>query len=73
MNIASYARTFFLFGGALLIAIAVLQMLLRPRPRGNKGSSPALGPIIVRATFFALVGVAAILVGVGAIPFGPGR
>jgi hypothetical protein len=37
MNIAAYGHKFFLFGGAILIAVAILQVLIRPRPK-NKAS-----------------------------------
>lgn len=35
MNIAAYGHKFFIFSGAILIAVAILQVLIRPK---NKAS-----------------------------------
>jgi hypothetical protein len=73
MNIALFGHRFFLFGGGILIACAVLQILIRPRTQ-EKGLMPRfVNGTTLRAFFFVTVGVLAILVGTGAIPMTGGR
>jgi hypothetical protein len=73
-NIASFGHKFFLFGGAILIAIAALQILTRPRAKAEAGGRKRPFDVTtVRSVLFVTVGVLAILVGAGVIPLGPGR
>jgi hypothetical protein len=68
MNIAVVAHRFFLFGGAMLVAIALLQLRLRRRAQ-DKTARPALvDATIVRVVLFATVGILAILIGAEVIP-----
>jgi hypothetical protein len=68
MNILVLAHRFFLFGGAVLLVIALLQLRLRLRAK-DQGSGPRLlDATMVRVVLFASVGVLAILVGAGVIP-----
>jgi hypothetical protein len=68
MNIAVVAHRFFLFGGAMLVAIALVQLRLRGRTR-DKTAKPALvDATMVRVVLFATVGVLAILMGADVIP-----
>jgi len=66
---------FFVIGGIVLVISGVLQVVVRPRTgRDHRWLNGAT----VKATFFILVGVAAILIGSGVVPIGdlagpPGR
>jgi len=73
MNIAAYGQKFFLFGGVLLIAVAAVQLLSRPRDRGRFSAARLLDPTTIRAILFVTVGVLAILAGAGVIPIRGGR
>jgi hypothetical protein len=66
-NLAAYAQKFFIFGGFLLIAIAVIQALSRPRQRGEGRVPLRFEAAIVRMILFLTVGVLAVLVGFGVI------
>jgi hypothetical protein len=68
MNIAAYAYKFFVFSGALLIAIAVLQILLLLRERDRAAAARLFAATTVRAVLFLTMGVLSILVGAGVIP-----
>jgi hypothetical protein len=68
MNIAAYGHKFFLFGGAILIAVAALQMLTRPRGKDRASGVRLLDATTIRAIFFATVGILALLAGAGVIP-----
>ena len=72
-NMAAFGHKFFLFGGAILIAVAVLQILTRPRARDGTGGRRPVDATTVRVVLFVTVGVLALLVGVGVIPLGHGR
>jgi uncharacterized membrane protein YfcA len=68
MNISAYGQKFFIFGGALLIAIALVQLLTRPRKRERSGARLWLDATTIRAIFFATMGLLTFLVGIGVIP-----
>jgi hypothetical protein len=59
----------FVLGGAILIAAGLLQLFVRPpaaeRARGRAGFDASL----VRLVLFVTVGILAVLVGLGVIPF----
>lgn len=71
MNITRVAHAFFLFSGAVLIAIALLQLWFRRNAR--EPSRARFDATWVRILLFTAVGVFAILVGAGVIPMGPPR
>jgi hypothetical protein len=73
MNIAAYGHKFFLIGGAILIATAVLQVMIRPRPKAQSPGLRLLDATTLKAVLFVSVGVLAILVGTGTIPISGGR
>jgi hypothetical protein len=60
----------FVLGGIILIASGVLQVFLRPRPSDGRPARPIDGAV-VRAVIFAIVGVLAVLVGLGVVPLAP--
>ncbi len=68
MNIAVIAHRFFLFGGALLIFIAIVQLRLRRRAKDSTSSRTPIDANVVRMILFGVVGVLAILIGAGVIP-----
>lgn len=72
MNIAAIAHRFFLFGGALLVVIALVQLRLHRRARaGEKDRPTSHNPIdanLMRVILFGAIGILAILVGAGVIP-----
>ncbi len=67
-NLAAYAQKFFIFGGFLLMAIAAIQLLSRPRGEGGTRVPFQFGAATVRVLLFFTVGVLAVLVGFGVIP-----
>lgn len=71
MNLISYGQKFFIFGGAILIATAALQVLLRPK--NKERNVPLFDASNLRVVLFVSVGVLAILVGAGVIPMPSGR
>jgi uncharacterized membrane protein YfcA len=71
MNIIAVAHAFFLFSGAVLILVALIQLWLRKTARERPAARVDLA--IVRIVLFTAVGVFAVLVGVGVIPMGPPR
>ena len=73
MNIAAYGQKFFIFGGIILIAVALIQVLTRPRDKGGRPAMRLLDATTMRAIFFVTVGILTLLVGVGVIPMGGGR
>jgi hypothetical protein len=73
MNIAAYGHKFFIFGGIILIAVAVMQVLTRRREKGKPAALRLLDATTIRAVFFVVVGLLTLLVGVGVIPMGGGR
>ena len=68
MNIVAVAHRFFLFGGAMLIAIALLQLRLRRRARDASARRNPVDATVVRVILFSTIGVLAILIGAGVIP-----
>jgi hypothetical protein len=72
-NLAAYGQKFFLFGGAILIATAILQILIRPRAKDRPRISRLLDATTIKAFFFVTVGILAILVGMGTISMTGGR
>lgn len=73
MNIVEYGHKFFLVGGAILIATAVLQFLTRPRPKDKARPVRLLDASTLKAVLFVSVGIVAILLGAGIIPMAGGR
>lgn len=71
MNLISYGQKFFIFGGAILIGTAVLQVLLRPKKKERK--VPLLDASNLRVVLFVSVGVLAILLGAEVIPMPSAR
>lgn len=71
MNLIAYGHKFFIFGGAILIATAVLQVLMRPK--GKESKLPLLAAANLRVFFFVAVGLLAVLMGFGVIPMPTGR
>ncbi len=70
MNIAAYAYKFFVFSGALLLAIAALQILLLRRERDRAAAARLFTATMVRVVLFVTFGVLSILVGARVIPIG---
>jgi uncharacterized membrane protein len=61
----------FIFGGVVLIATGILQAFLRPRAANETPMQRVINGATVRAVFFTLVGLLAILVGTGTVPIVP--
>lgn len=59
---------FFILGGAILIATGILQLFVRPRQRHEVGMQRFVNRGTIWSFFCVLVGVLAILVGVGVVP-----
>ena len=59
---------FFILGGVILLVSAGLQLLTRRREPGAPPGRRAADPAVIRAVMFAIVGVLAVLVGLGVIP-----
>lgn len=72
-NVAAFGHRFFLFGGAILIACAILQWLIRPRAQDKASAAQLVNATTIRAFLFVAVGILAILVGTGTIPMTGGR
>jgi hypothetical protein len=68
MNIVAVAHRFFLFGGAILIAIALLQLRLRRRNQDASARRTPVDATVVRVVLFSTIGILAILIGAGVIP-----
>jgi hypothetical protein len=68
MNIAVLAHRFFLFGGAMLVAIALLQLRFRRRAQDGTSKAGQATATMVRVVLFTTVGILAILVGTGVVP-----
>ena len=62
----------FALGGFILIATGILQVLVRPRAANERALGRVLNRSALRAVFFVIVGVLAVLVGLGVIPVGWG-
>jgi len=73
MNIAAYGHKFFLIGGAILIATAGVQYLIRPRPKDNARGMRPFDATTIKVVLFVTVGILAILVGTGTIPMAGGH
>ena len=73
MNITSFGHKFFIFSGILLIAIAGVQVLSRPRSKGGTWAGLRLDATTIQAIFFVAFGVFALLAGTGVIPMTPGQ
>jgi uncharacterized membrane protein len=58
----------FALGGAILIVSGILQVLVRPRAPKEKAAERFINRSVLRAVLFVLVGVVAVLVGMGVIP-----
>jgi hypothetical protein len=68
MNIVAVAHRFFLFGGAILIVIALVQLRLRRRAPDRMAKPGLVDATMVRAVLFVAVGILTILIGAGVIP-----
>ena len=66
MDLIAYGHKFFIFGGAILIATAAMQVLIRPKNKDRK--TPLLDAGNLRVLLFVSLGLLAILMGTGAIP-----
>jgi hypothetical protein len=73
MNLVKNGPTFFLIGGLILIACGALQLLSRRPEKGASRRSLLATPGGLRIMLFLIVGMAAILMGLGVIPVGPPR
>jgi uncharacterized membrane protein YfcA len=73
MNLLAHAHTFFIISGILLIAIALIQMLGRPRGKDGRRAIFRLDATTMRALLFVSFGVLTLLVGAGVISMTPGR
>jgi hypothetical protein len=60
--------SFFIIGGVVLIVSAALQIITRRSDPATAGQRRGPDAAVVKAIFFAVVGVAAVLVGLGVIP-----
>jgi hypothetical protein len=72
-NIAAYGHRFFLIGGAILIATAIVQWLIRPPAKDGNRAMRLLNATTIKVFMFVLVGILAILVGTGTIPMAGSR
>jgi hypothetical protein len=59
---------FFVFGGAILIATGLLQLLVRPRGGPRERVARLLDRPVLWAIFCVAVGVLAVLIGLGVVP-----
>jgi len=66
MNIAVFGQKFFIFSGFLLLGIAAVQLLARPR--GTARLTGWLNARTLRAIFFGVMGLLTLLAGLGVIP-----
>lgn len=58
----------FALGGAILVVSGILQVLVRPRAPNEKPADRFMNRSVLRAVLFVVVGLFAILVGMGVIP-----
>lgn len=63
--------TMFIFGGAVLMVSGVLQALVRPRRPQETPGQKWINGATMRAAFFCVMGLLAILVGLGVVPLLP--
>jgi uncharacterized membrane protein YfcA len=68
MNLMAHAHKFFVFGGLLLLAIAAVQLLSRPRRDERAKATSLLDARTFRAIFYIVVGVLVLLAGMGVVP-----
>jgi hypothetical protein len=68
MNISAYGHRFFIFGGIVLVAVAVVQLLSRPRGKEGGAQIRLLDATTIRSVFFLVVGILVVLAGVGVFP-----
>ena len=61
----------FIFGGVVLMISGVLQALVRPRKPNETPTERLVNAATVRAVFFVVMGVLAILVGARVVPLMP--
>jgi hypothetical protein len=61
----------FVLGGMVLIASGVLQAVVRPRAVKESPLERVVNAATVRAVFFVIMGLLAILVGAGVVPLMP--
>jgi hypothetical protein len=60
----------FALGGVILIVSGILQVLVRPRAANEGAAGRFLNRAALRAVLFVVVGLLAILVGLGVVPVG---
>jgi hypothetical protein len=58
----------FVLGGLILVVSGILQVLVRPRAANEGRAARFLNRAALRAVLFVVVGLLAILVGLGVIP-----
>jgi hypothetical protein len=63
--------TIFIFGGAVLMISGVLQAVVRPKKPNETPGERLVNAATVRAFFFCVMGLLAILVGLRVIPLLP--
>jgi uncharacterized membrane protein len=61
----------FVFGGVILMISGVLQALVRPRKPNETPAQRLVNGATIRAVFFVVMGLMAILVGARVIPLMP--
>jgi uncharacterized membrane protein YfcA len=67
MNISSHGHKFFIFAGVLLIVIAAVQLLTRPRDKRAAGAV-RLDARTVQSLVFLVIGLLVVLAGAGVLP-----
>jgi uncharacterized membrane protein YfcA len=68
MNISAYGHKFFIFSGILLMVIALVQFLTRPRGKRAEGPARLMDPATIKMIVFATVGLLGLLAGLGVFP-----
>jgi hypothetical protein len=61
----------FVLGGAVMIVAGAAQLFIRPPNPREKGPQRFVNGATVRAVVFVTVGVLAVLLGLGVVPFVP--
>ena len=73
MNLVKNGPMFFLIGGLILIACGAMQLLSRRKEKGVSRLALLATPGGLRIMLFLIVGILAILMGLGVIPVGPAQ
>ena len=61
----------FVLGGVILVAVGILQALVRPRDARERSVTRYVNRATIRGAVFVVVGILAVLVGLGILPFVP--